>query len=112
LEKFGSDVQPQLAKSKAMSAKNAWGTSTGYATKLIEEEGVEAVRAQQMENWMNQQEVLKKKNQHRAMTASFDTVDTSAEEDWRKLAKFGVERNEVCIFEMLLYVKVLRLRTI
>jgi hypothetical protein len=46
------------------------------------------------------------------MTASFDTVDTSAEEDWRKLAKFGVERNEVCIFEMLLYVKVLRLRTI
>mmetsp|Transcript_25574 Transcript_25574/g.75412 ORF Transcript_25574/g.75412 Transcript_25574/m.75412 type:complete len:135 (+) Transcript_25574:212-616(+) len=33
LEKIGSDVTPQLAKSKTMSAKNAWGTSTGYADK-------------------------------------------------------------------------------
>mmetsp|Transcript_31402 Transcript_31402/g.51832 ORF Transcript_31402/g.51832 Transcript_31402/m.51832 type:complete len:320 (+) Transcript_31402:78-1037(+) len=97
LEKFGSDVQPQLAKSAAMSAKNAWGSTTGYAAKLIEEGKTEVVRAQQLENWMNQQEVLKKKNQHKAGIASFDTQvaeEDTSEEDWRKLSKFGVQRNQ------------------
>jgi hypothetical protein len=75
-----------------MSAKNAWGRSTGYADKLIEQ-GMEAVRAQQMENWMNQQELRQKKNQHIKMTEQFDQV--TYEEDWRSLSKFGVERNQV-----------------
>ena len=44
-----------MAKSKTMSAKNAWGKSTGYADALIEK-GVDNQRAQQLENWMNQQE--------------------------------------------------------
>ena len=92
LEKFGSDVSPSFAKSKTMSAKNAWGTSTGYASNLIEK-GVEVVRAQQMQNWMNQQELRRKKNAHRELTESFDSVST--EEDWRALAKFGVQRNQV-----------------
>lgn len=94
LEKFGNDVQPQFAKSKTMSAKNAWGKSTGYAEKLIEQ-GMEQSRAQQLENWMNQQEILKKKNAHRALTESFDKVESAGEADWRTLAKFGVERNQV-----------------
>lgn len=96
LEKFGSDVSPSFAKSKTMSAKNAWGTSTGYASNLIEQ-GVEVVRAQQMENWMNQQELRRKKNAHRELTESFDSVST--EEDWRALAKFGVQRNQDFDFE-------------
>ena len=94
LEKFGNDVQPQFAKSKTMSAKNAWGKSTGYAEKLIDQ-GMEQSRAQQLENWMNQQEILKKKNAHRALTESFDKVESAGEADWRTLAKFGVERNQV-----------------
>jgi hypothetical protein len=40
--------EAQMANSKAMSAKNAWGKSTGYAEKLIEE-GMEGQRAQQLE---------------------------------------------------------------
>jgi hypothetical protein len=40
--------EAQMATSKAMSAKNAWGKSTGYAEKLIEE-GMEGQRAQQLE---------------------------------------------------------------
>jgi hypothetical protein len=94
LEKFGNDVQPQFAKSKTMSAKNAWGKSTGYAEKLIDQ-GMEKSRAQQLENWMNQQEILKQKNAHRSLTESFDKVESAGEADWRTLAKFGVERNQV-----------------
>lgn len=52
LEKFDMS---EMAKSKAMSAKNAWGKTTGYADQLIDQ-GVEAQRAQQLENWKNQQE--------------------------------------------------------
>ena len=48
----------EMAKSKTMSAKNAWGKSTGYAETLIDQ-GMEATRAQQLENWQNQQEVLR-----------------------------------------------------
>ena len=51
-------------------------------------------RAQQLENWHNQQEVLANRKQQRYMTEDFDQV-SSADEDWRKLASFGVERNQV-----------------
>jgi uncharacterized protein YktA (UPF0223 family) len=81
-----------LSKSKTMSAKNAWGTTTGYADKLMEQ-GMEATRAQQLENWNNQQEVLNKKRQQKYMTEEFDKV--SGEENWRSLSSFGVERNQV-----------------
>ena len=75
-----------------MSAKNAWGKSTGYAETLIEQ-GVESVRAQQIENWRNQQELREKKNAHMRMTEDYDQV--TYEEDWRTLSKFGVQRNDV-----------------
>jgi len=83
----------QMAKSKTMSAKNAWGRTTGYAETLVEQ-GVEQSRAQQLENWHNQQEVLAQRRQQRYMTDDFDQV--SADDSWRDLSKFGVERNEVC----------------
>ena len=72
-----------------MSAKNAWGKSTGYAEKLIDQ-GMEATRAQQMENWKNQQEVLHARQQQRYMTEQFDSVNS--DEDWRNLSKYGGER--------------------
>jgi hypothetical protein len=87
--------QASMGKSKMMSAKNAWGSSSGYAAKLIDE-GMEATRAQQFENWQNQQEVLASRKAHRYMTDDFDSSTVStADEDWRTLSKFGVERNEV-----------------
>jgi len=93
LEKM--DNVPQLAKSKMMSAKNAWGTSTGYADQLLEKDPkMDTARAQQLENWANQQEVRAKNVQQKAMADSFDQQQTSAEENWRQLASFGVERNE------------------
>lgn len=88
LEKFD---MTQMAKSKTMSAKNAWGTSTGYADKLIDE-GVEAQRAQQLENWQNQQEVLAARKSQRFMTDEFD-ASTDEINQW-DLSKFGVERNQ------------------
>lgn len=91
LEKFGSDVQAQMAKSKAMSAKNAWGKATGYAEVLMDK-GMEATRAQQLENWMNQQEVQAQRNQQKHMTEQFDT-NTEEVNQW-DLSKFGVERNQ------------------
>jgi len=91
LEKM--DAVPQLAKSKMMSAKNAWGTSTGYADMLREKNPkMDTARAQQLENWANQQEVRLKNQQLRDMADNFDQQQTSAEENWRQLAKFGVER--------------------
>jgi len=89
LDKFDTT---QMAKSKSMSAKNAWGTNTGYADSLIAK-GVDTSRAQQLENWHNQQEVLQMRKQQRFMTEDFDN-SPSDEEDWRKLASFGVERNQ------------------
>ena len=89
LEKFD---MTEMAKSKTMSAKNAWGRSTGYANTLVEQ-GVEQSRAQQLENWQNQQEVLQRRKQQRYMTEQFDTVHD--EEDWRNLASFGAQRNQV-----------------
>lgn len=90
LDKFD---MTQMAKSKTMSAKNAWGTSTGYADTLVEK-GVDTARAQQLENWHNQQEVLQKRRQQRFMTDDFDQTASSDEENWRQLASFGVERNQ------------------
>ena len=82
-----------MAKSKTMSAKNAWGKSTGYADELIAK-GVDTQRAQQLENWNNQQEVVaSRKEQQKYMTDDYDQA--GADENWRDLAKFGVERNQV-----------------
>ena len=82
------DKSLQMAKSKTMSAKNAWGKSTGYAASLIEE-GMEATRAQQMENWRNQREVKGQRDQHRFMT---DEFDRKTDEDWRSLSSFSGEQ--------------------
>jgi len=90
LEKMGHTES--FAKSKFMSAKNAWGSSTGYAEEL-RSKGVETARAQQLENWHNQQEVLRKKNQMRDQAAAYES-QYSEEENWRSLAKFGIERNQ------------------
>jgi len=94
LEKFGSDVSPSLAKSKSMSAKNAWGTNTGYAAQLMKENPtMDISRAQQLENWHNQQEVKNKQQAQKSMAEDFDKSTYSEEENWRMLSKFGVQRN-------------------
>mmetsp|Transcript_15760 Transcript_15760/g.32071 ORF Transcript_15760/g.32071 Transcript_15760/m.32071 type:complete len:308 (-) Transcript_15760:391-1314(-) len=91
LEKL--DAGPQLSKSKMMSAKNAWGSSTGYADELLKSNPkIDTARAQQLENWANQQEVRAKNQQLKEMTEILDRQQASADEDWRQLAKFGVER--------------------
>jgi hypothetical protein len=81
----------EMGQSKMRSSRNAWGTSSGYADDL-RAQGVETSRAQQLENWHNQQEVLQSKRAARFMTDEFDSV--SADESWRDLSKFGVERNQ------------------
>ena len=43
----------------------------------------------------NQQEVLQKRKAQRSLTEDFDSVDSSEDENWRNLASFGVERNQV-----------------
>jgi len=93
LEKM--DSAPVIMKSKQMSAKNAWGTtSTGYAEELMDgNANMDVARAQQLENWANQQEVRMKNQQVKAMSENFDQAQTSDEENWRQLAKFGVEKN-------------------
>lgn len=82
-------------RSRARSARVAWGTSTGYAEKL-REKGVDTARAQQLENWQNQNELNRKRKTHRYETDEFDSVNLEerADEDWRTLKKFGVERNQ------------------
>ena len=55
-KKLESFDMSQMAKSKTMSAKVAWGKSTGYADELVSK-GMEQQKAQQLENWKNQQEV-------------------------------------------------------
>lgn len=85
----------QMNKSRARSAKNAWGTSTGYAETLLENnQNMDASRAQQLENWHQQREIQAKKNEQKYMTEQFDNNMESGEADWRTLAKFGVERNQ------------------
>jgi len=83
-----------MNKSRARSAKNAWGTSTGYAEELIAKTGMDSARAQQLENWHQQREIQARKQQQKYMTEQFDQVSQNAEADWRTLAKFGVERNQ------------------
>mmetsp|Transcript_16522 Transcript_16522/g.35901 ORF Transcript_16522/g.35901 Transcript_16522/m.35901 type:complete len:312 (+) Transcript_16522:92-1027(+) len=93
LEKM--DAVPQMAKSKMMSAKNAWGTSSGYADQLLSSNPkMDTARAQQLENWANQQEVRAKNLQMKEMADNFDSQQSSDEENWRQLAKFGVERTQ------------------
>jgi len=84
------DNTPSFAASKFRSAKNAWGTDSGYADEL-RAKGVETSRAQQLENWHNQQEIRARNQQMKYMSEQFDSV--TADEDWRSLSKFGVERN-------------------
>lgn len=81
----------QMAKSKSMSAKVAWGKSTGYADQL-RDSGMDTQRAQQLENWQNQQELLREKNSQRERLEMYDTP--KEDENWRQLASFGVERNQ------------------
>jgi len=90
----GGSLAKQMNKSRMRSAKNAWGTSTGYADSLVDK-GVDTARAQQLENWHNQREIQAQKQQQRYMTEQYDQVQQNAEADWRTLAKFGVERNQV-----------------
>jgi len=89
LDKFD---MTQIASSKSMSAKNAWGTNTGYADSLIAK-GIDTSKAQQLENWHNQQEVLQRRKAQQSLTEDFDQ-SPNEDEDWRKLASFGVERNQ------------------
>ena len=90
LEKFDMS---SMAKSKMMSVKNAFGRTTGYADTLIEK-GVDTARAQQLENWHNQQEIINQRKSQRFMTEDFDQVDKE-DDNWRNLASFGVERTQV-----------------
>jgi len=92
-ELANSSQRKTMDKSKARSAKNAWGTSTGYAEKLMEEKGMDIARAQQLENWQNQQEILAKRKAQSKIAESFETMEDNAEADWRTLSSFGVERN-------------------
>jgi len=94
LEKIGGDSTPSVyTKSKSMSAKNAWGTDTGYAEKL-KSDGMDTQKAQRLENWQNQQEVRKRQIAQKAQIDQFETQQAAGDEDWRKLAAFGVERNQ------------------
>lgn len=90
VQELGAKVAQQMGKSRMRSARNAWGSSTGYADKLIEEKGMDTARAQQLENWANQQEISAKKRQQQAVAESYETE--RPDEDWRSLAKFGVDR--------------------
>lgn len=90
LEKFDDAA---LFKSKSMSAKNAWGSSSGYADELIKK-GVDSQKAQRLENWQNQQEIRKKQLAQKAMIDQYETAQQNADADWRTLSKFGVERNQ------------------
>ncbi len=83
-----------MNKSRMRSAKISWGSSTGYADQL-RDKGVDTARAQQLENWNSQQEIRAMRNEQKFMTEQFDNNQKSADEDWRQLAKFGVERNTV-----------------
>lgn len=94
LDKMGGNSAPSVyTKSKTMSAKNAWGTSTGYADKLVNQ-GMDIQKAQQLENWQNQQEVRKRQLAQRAQIEQYETQQAAGDENWRELASFGVERNQ------------------
>lgn len=92
-ELANSKLKQTMNKSKMRSARNAWGSSTGYAEKLVKEKNMDVARAQQLENWQNQQEITAKKRAQKFQTDEFDKIEENAEADWRTLGKFGVERN-------------------
>jgi hypothetical protein len=82
-------------KSKMMSAKNAWGSSTGYADELLTKNPkMDVSRAQQLENWQSQQEVRRKTQQQQNMAEQYGQSSWDEEENYRNLASFGVERNQ------------------
>lgn len=104
LEAIGRDTQKTVVKtekprglalgggtSRERSAKNAWGSSSGYAEELVAK-GVDTARAQQFENYANQIEL----NKVRKAADELASLDESKhiDEDWRMLGKFGVERNQ------------------
>ncbi|GMI21250.1 hypothetical protein TrCOL_g1914 [Triparma columacea] len=105
LEKIGEDSEETIVKarsaktvgfkSRERSAKNAWGTSNGYADKL-REQGMDTAKAQMLENWQNQNNVKARRKEARFQTEEFDALasDKMEDEDWRKLGSFGVERNQ------------------
>ena len=107
LEKFGDDVQARvvssdkLSQSKTMSAKVAWGTNVGYADQL-RDKGMDTQKAQRLENWQNQQELRRKRLDH---MKNIEMYETKADENWRELASFGVERTQVCIVVVCVYVR-------
>ncbi|GMI36490.1 hypothetical protein TrRE_jg3596 [Triparma retinervis] len=104
LEKIGEDSEETVVKarsaktvgfkSRERSAKNAWGTSNGYADKL-RDEGMDTAKAQMLENWQNQNNVKARRKEARYQTEEFDPLASNKmeDEDWRKLGTFGVERN-------------------
>ena len=95
---MGSTMKKSMEKSKMMSAKNAWGSSTGYADELLSKDPkMDVARAQQLENWQNQQEVRRKTQSQQDMAEKFGQANWDEEENWRSLAKFGVERNQVSL---------------
>jgi len=92
---LASQVTKSMDKSKMRSARVAWGSSSGYADELMQNNpSMDISRAQQLENWQNQQELRKVKERQKYVSEQFDTVQENAEADWRQLASFGVERNE------------------
>jgi len=97
---LASQVTAAMNKSKMRSARVAWGTSSGYREELLEKNPkMDEQRAQQLENWQNQQEIKKKKQEQRQIEDSFDQVSANAELDWRDLASFGVERTQDFCFD-------------
>lgn len=98
LEKMGDGptvVSKREDQSRMRSAKNAWGTSTGYADQLRESNpSMDTARAQQLENWANQREVYRNQQYVKDFEIADQNRKDSGEMDWRQLAKFGVERNQ------------------
>lgn len=93
-EEFQTPQLVNMNTSRARSSKNAWGISSGYAQELLDSgKNIDVARAQQLENWHQQQEVRQRGIEMKKMTEEFDSVAAAGEEDWRTLAKFGVERN-------------------
>ena len=80
---------PHLPKSRPQVSKMPGANSKDMP------KSVQKSSAQQLEDWANQQVILKSKNAHRAMAKTFDKIQSAREADWRTPAKFGVERYPV-----------------
>jgi len=58
LQKFGRDVSPHMARTLAAKIDQAAASSLSYADELsYSNPSMDSVRAQQLENWANQQEI-------------------------------------------------------